>query len=188
MENNKQVTFSTVSELRKRAREHILKGAVTPDYQGNVEMACKILNEALATEIVCMLRYTAHYYLAEGLHAKAVSEEFKEHASEEQEHANWLAKRIRELGGKPDFNPATLLSRSHAEYQEGKTLMEMVQENLIAERIAIESYGEMIRYFGEQDPTSRRVLEKILEVEEEHAEDMAGFLATIDPRQKPKEG
>jgi bacterioferritin len=187
MENNKQPFLSSVQELRRRAREHILKGAVTPDYQGDVQLAAKILNEALATELVCVLRYTSHHYLAEGLHAKAVADEFKEHADEEQEHANWIAARIRQLGGKPDFNPATLLSRSHAEFQEGKNLIEMVKEDLIAERIAIESYGEMIRYFGDKDPTSRRLLEKILAVEEEHAEDMASILSTIDPRQAPKQ-
>jgi bacterioferritin len=181
-----QKFFTDVTELRKRAREHILKGAVTPDYVGDLKTSIKVLNEALATEIVCVLRYRSHHYMAEGIHAKAVAAEFMEHAVEEQSHADWIATRIRQLGGKPEFNPAGLLSKSHSEYQEGETLTEMVKEDLIAERVAIESYKEMIHYFAEKDPTTRRLLEKILEVEEEHAEDMASILSTLNPAGKPK--
>jgi bacterioferritin len=180
MEKQANGTFLTdVTELRRRAREHILKGAVTPDY--------KVLNEALATELVCVLRYKSHYYMAEGIHAKTVAAEFLEHSKEEETHANWIAARMRQLGGKPDFNPAGLLSRSHAEYKEGETLVEMVKEDLIAERITIESYREMIQYFGDKDPTTRRLLESILAQEEEHAEEMSSILSTLDPRKAPAE-
>jgi bacterioferritin len=184
---NTKPFLTDVKELRRRAREHILKGAVTPDYRGDVKVACEILNDALATEIVCVLRYKNHHYMAEGIDAKPIAAEFLEHAGEEEQHAAWIAARIRQLGGKPDFNPANLLTRSHAEYQTGDSLVEMVKEDLIAERIAIESYNEMISYFAEKDPTSRRLLEKILEQEEEHAEDMASILSTLDPRKGPKD-
>jgi bacterioferritin len=180
--------FTDITELRRRAREHILKGAVTPDYKGKTELAVKLLNEALATELVCVLRYRSHHYMAEGINAKPVAAEFMEHAVEEQQHADWIAARIRQLGGKPEFNPAGLLTRSHAEYKEGDTLVDMVKEDLIAERIAIESYSEMINYFEGKDHTTRRLLETILAQEEEHAEDMASILSTLDPTKKPKEG
>lgn len=180
-----QPFLTDVIELRRRAREHILNGAVTEDYSLDLDTTIKLLNEALATELVCVLRYKSHYYMAEGIHAKAVAAEFLEHSQEEEEHAGWIATRMRQLGGKPDFNPAGLLTRSHAEFQEGDTLVEMVQEDLIAERIAIESYREMIQYFGDKDPTTRRLLETILAQEEEHAEDMSSILSTLDPRKSP---
>jgi bacterioferritin len=159
------------------------RGAVTPAYRGDVEVAVKLLNEALATEIVCVLRYRRHYFMATGIHSQAVAAEFMEHAEQEQEHADKIAERIRQLGGAPDFNPEGLLSRSHAQYAEGNSLIDMIKEDLIAERIAIESYTEMIRYFGDNDPTSRRLMESVLEQEEEHADDMATLLEALDPRE-----
>ena len=179
--------LTDIKEIQRRAREHVEKGAVTSAYKGDVETAIKLLNEALATEIVCTLRYRRHHYMATGIHSQAVADEFMEHAKEEQQHADWIAERIRQLGGAPDFNPEGLLTRSHAQYAEGNSLVDMIKENLIAERIAIESYLEMIRYFGNDDPTSRRLVEKVLEQEEEHADDMATLLETLDPRQ-PGEG
>ena len=181
--NPKQPFLSDIQEIRRRAREHVEKGAVTPAYKGDVAIAVKLLNEALATEIVCTLRYRRHYYMASGIHSQAVADEFMEHAKQEQEHADWIAERIRQLGGAPDFNPQGLVTRSHAQYAEGGSLIDMIKEDLIAERIAIESYLEMIRYYGDTDPTSRRLMEKILAVEEEHADDMATLLETLDPRQ-----
>jgi bacterioferritin len=169
-----------VEELRRRAREHIMQGAVTPSYEGDLQTAIQILNDALATEIVCTLRYRNHYYMAQGIHSKAVADEFHEHWQEEEEHADWLAQRVRELGGVPDFNPANLLTRSHSEYQEGETLVDLIKEDLIAERIAIESYREIIRYFDVHDPTSRRLFEKILAKEEEHADDLQSLLVALD--------
>jgi bacterioferritin len=175
--------LTDIKELQRRAREHVEKGAVTPAYRGDVETAVKLLNEALATEIVCVLRYRRHHYMAAGIHSQAVADEFMEHAREEQEHADRIAERIRQLGGAPDFNPEGLLTRSHAQYAEGNSLLDMIKEDLIAERIAIESYMEMIRYFGDNDPTSRRLMEDVLEQEEEHADDMATLLESLDPRQ-----
>ena len=183
MEQKPTPFLSDIQEIRRRAREHVEKGAVTPAYKGDVAIAVKLLNEALATEIVCTLRYRRHYYMASGIHSQAVADEFMEHAKQEQEHADWIAERIRQLGGAPDFNPQGLVTRSHAQYAEGGSLIDMIKEDLIAERIAIESYLEMIRYYGDTDPTSRRLMEKILAVEEEHADDMATLLETLDPRQ-----
>jgi bacterioferritin len=142
----------------------------------------RLLNEALATEIVCTLRYRRHYYMASGIHSQAVAAEFAQHAKEEEQHAAMIAERITQLNGAPDFNPVGLLMRSHAEYVEGRSLVDMIKEDLIAERIAIESYSEMTRYFGDRDPTSRRLMEQILEVEEEHADDMKTLLETLDVR------
>lgn len=175
-----------IEKLRQRAREHVLRGAVTESYEGDIEAAIKILNEVLATEIVCNLRYRNHYYMADGIQAQAVAEEFLEHAEEEQDHAERVAKRIRELGGTPDFNPEGLLTRSHSEYQEGKTLVEMIQEDLIAERIAVDSYREIIRYFSEHDPTSRRVMEHILAKEEEHAEELSSLISALQADEVPE--
>jgi bacterioferritin len=179
--------LSDIQEIRRRAREHVERGAITPAYRGDVETAVKLLNEALATEIVCTLRYRRHYYMASGIHYQAVADEFMEHAKDEQEHADRIAERIRQLGGAPDFDPQGLLTRSHAQYAEGDSLVDMIKEDLIAERIAIESYTEMIRYFGDRDPTSRRLMESILATEEEHADDMATLLDTLDPRE-PTDG
>jgi bacterioferritin len=170
--------LTDVQELRRRARQHIENGAVTEGYGGDLETSIKLLNEALATEIVCTLRYRYHYYMAKGIHAQPAQQEFLEHANEEQRHADSLAARIVQLGGKPDFNPDILSGRSHAEYVEGDTLEEMLREDLVAERVAIESYTEMVRYFGDKDTTSRRLLESILAVEEEHAEDLVTLLET----------
>jgi bacterioferritin len=179
--------LSDVSELRRRARQHIEEGAVTGNYAGDRETIIKILNEALATEIVCVLRYKRHYFMAQGIHSDPIAQEFLQHANEEQGHADQLADRITQLGGSPNFNPDGLTSRSHSEYVEGANLLEMIKEDLIAERIAIESYTEMIRYVGDNDITTRRMLESILAVEEEHADDLASFLADMDKDWKTRD-
>jgi bacterioferritin len=173
-----------VNELRRRARRHIENGAVTEGYKGNRETVIKLLNEALATEIVCVLRYKHDYFMAVGIHADPVSAEFNEHAKEEQAHADMLAGRITQLGGNPDLNPEGLRSRSHSEYIVRNSLVDMIRENLIAERIAVDSYSQIIKYIGDSDPTTRRMLEEILAKEEEHAEDLADLLATLDPTEK----
>ena len=164
--------LTDIKELRRRARSHIVQGAITAAYRGDRETVLRLLNEALATELVCVLRYKRHYYMASGIHAQAVAAEFLEHASEEQTHADLIAERISQLGGEPDLNPEGLLTRSHSEYVEGDDLVDMIKEDLVAERIAIDSYSEMIRYIAEDDPTTRRMLEGILATEEEHAEDL----------------
>ena len=168
--------LTDIKTLRERARKHIENGAVTAGYSGDRETAVKLLNEALATEIVCVLRYKRHYFMASGIHAESVAAEFLEHPNEEQGHADSIAQRIVQLKGEPNFNPEGLLSRSHAEYVEGTSLTEMIKEDLVAERIAIDSYREMITYFGSDDPTSRRLMEEILAVEEEHADDLVSLL------------
>lgn len=173
-----------VEELRRRARQHIENGAVTDDYRGRRETVIRILNEALATELVCVLRYKHDAAMAVGIHADPVATEFEEHAREEQGHADLIAARITQLGGEPDFNPDGLRSRSHSEYVVRTSLVDMIRENLVAERIAIDSYARMIRYVGDDDPTTRRMLEEILAKEEEHAEDLADLLATLDPTEK----
>ena len=170
-----------IQALRERARQHISQGAITPDYQLDRQQSIRILNEALATELVCTLRYQFHYFMATGIHSQAVKEEFKEHAREEQEHAERIAERIKQLGGKPEMNPAMLTDLSHSEYREGNTLADMIREDLIAERIAVESYREMIRYFGERDPTSRVMMEEILAKEEEHADELTDLLFAVEP-------
>src|ERR1043166_492185 len=156
--------------IRRRAERKIEEGAVTESYRGDVEHTISILNEALATEIVCVLRYMHHYFMATGVHGSSVADEFKEHADAEREHADKIAERIQQLGGKPDFNPKSLLERSASQYVEGETLGDMIREDLIAERMVIEVYTDMIRYFGDKDPTTRVMLEKILSDEEEHAD------------------
>ena len=171
--------LSDIQTLRKRAREHIAQGAVTPGYHADREVVLRLLNEALATEIICMLRYKRHYFMAKGIHAEGVAAEFLEHATEEQAHADQIAARIVQLGGAPDFSPDGLATRSHAEYVEGDTLEEMIREDLVAERIAIDSYREIIAYLGENDPTSRRLMEEILAKEEEHADDLANLLEDL---------
>lgn len=168
--------LTDIKTLRERARKHIENGAVTQGYTADRETVVKLLNEALATEIVCVLRYKRHYFMASGIHAEGVAAEFLEHANDEQGHADQIAQRIVQLQGEPNFNPEGLLMRSHAEYVEGNSLTEMIQEDLVAERIAIDSYREMITYFGNDDPTSRRMLEEILAVEEEHADDLVSLL------------
>jgi bacterioferritin len=168
--------LTDVQTLRKQAREHINEGAVTAGYTADRETVLKLLNEALATEIVCVLRYRRHYFMARGINSKSIAAEFLIHANEEQAHADLIAERIVQLGGEPDFSPDSLTSRSHAEYVEGNTLMDMIKENLVAERIAIDSYREMIQYLGDQDPTTSRMLEGILAMEEEHADDLVDVL------------
>jgi len=168
--------LSDIKTLRERARRHIEQGAVTESYQGDLATVLKLLNEALATEIVCVLRYRRHYFMATGIAADSVAEEFLQHANEEQGHADQIAARIVQLNGEPNFNPDGLSGRSHAEYVEGRNLIDMVKEDLVAERIAIDSYREMINYIGDRDTTTKRMLEGILAVEEEHADDMAGLL------------
>ena len=171
-DKEKKSVTSDVAEIRRRARANVEDGAVTDAYRADRETVLKLLNESLATEIVCVLRYKRHYYMASGIHAQTAANEFLEHANMEQQHADRLAERIIQLGGEPDLNPDTLTSRSHAEYVEGSTVAEMLRENLVAERIAIESYTEFIRYLGDNDPTTRRLLEDILASEEEHADDL----------------
>jgi len=168
-----------IQEIRRRAREHMEKGAVTEGYKADRETVLRVLNEALATEIVCVLRYKRHYYMAAGIHAQAVAEEFLQHANEEQGHADMIAERITQLNGEPNLNPDSLTSRSHSQYVEGKSLLDMIREDLVAERIAVESYGEIIRYLGNDDSTSRIMMEKILAMEEEHADDMKKLLETL---------
>ena len=168
--------LTDVKTLRERARKHIEEGPVTEGYAADRDTVVKLLNEALATEIVCVLRYKRHYYMATGINAPAVAAEFLEHANDEQGHADRLAERIVQLGGEPNFSPEGMLSRSHSEYVEGKNLMDMIKEDLVAERVAIDSYSEMIRYIGEKDPTTRRLLEDLLSVEENHADDLRDLL------------
>ena len=177
-----------VEEIRKRAAQKIEDGAVTNTYEGDVEQTISILNEALATEIVCVLRYMHHYFMATGVHAMAVRDEFKEHADAEREHADKIAERIQQLGGKPDFNPASLVQRSASQYAEGKSLSDMIKEDLIAERIVIEVYQQMIRHFADHDPTTRVMIEEILSDEEEHASDLSDLLFITDPRSGETEG
>ncbi len=171
--------LTDIATIRARARKHIEDGAVTAGYQADRPTVIKLLNEALATELVCILRYKRHYFMASGINADAVAQEFLQHANEEQMHADQIAARIVQLKGEPNFNPEGLLTRSHAEYVEGDNLVDMIKEDLVAERIAIDSYGEMIRYIGDKDPTTRRMLEGILAMEEEHADDLASLLEEL---------
>ena len=175
----KQPFLTDIQTLRARAREHIEKGAVTAGYRADRETVVKLLNEALATEIVCVLRYRRHHFMAEGMNAEPVAAEFLVHANEEQQHADQIAARIVQLNGEPNFSPEGLLARSHAEYVEGKDLVDMIKEDLVAERVAIDSYREMIEYIGERDTTTKRMLEGILAMEEEHADDLVGMLADL---------
>ena len=179
--------LSDIRELRQRARREIENGAVTSAYKGDRETVVQILNQALATELVCVLRYKRHHFTAKGIHSQAVAEEFLTHAEEEQQHADQIAERIVQLDGEPDFSPDGLLTRSHTEYDDSESLTSMLRENLIAERIAIESYSEIIRYLGDDDPTSRRMLEEILAKEEEHAEDMKTLLEAVGKEEKQRE-
>ena len=171
--------LSDIKQIRDRARKHMEKGAVTDAYKADLDTVLRLLNEALATEIVCVLRYKRHQFTAKGLSAQSVADEFAEHAAEEQDHADKIAQRIVELGGDPNFSPEGLTSRSHSEYVAGETLTEMIKEDLVAERIAIESYSEIIRFLGDNDTTSRRLMEEILAKEEEHAEDMLTLIERV---------
>jgi bacterioferritin len=172
--------LTDIQTLRQRARQAIEEGAVTQGYEADREAVCRVLNEALATEIVCVLRYKRHYFMAEGIAAESVKAEFLEHANEEQAHADRLAERIVQLGGEPDLNPANLVSKSHAEYVEGDSLVDMIKEDLIAERIAIESYREIVAWLGKADSTTRRMMEEILASEEEHADDLVSLLRGME--------
>src|SRR5581483_8966849 len=175
-ESNKQPFLTDVQELRKRARSSLDKGAVTPDYQGDVKQNIHVLQSVLATEIVCVLRYTMNAVAASGISSDSVKDEFDEHAKEEQGHMRAVAERINQVGGTPNFNPEGLAMRSASQYTEGANLVEMIKENLVAERIACEHYRELIRYFGDKDPTTRVMMEGILTNEEEHANDMHDLL------------
>jgi len=174
-----ETTLSDVSTLRKQARAHIDQGAVTAGYAADRSEVLKLLNDALATELVCVLRYRRHHFMARGLHAKSTADEFLVHSNEEQGHADELAQRIVQLGGEPDFSPDSLSGRSHAEYIAGASLVDMIKEDLVAERIAIDSYRELIAYIGHQDPTTSQMLKGILAVEEEHADELADLLVGL---------
>ena len=171
-----QPFMTDIQTLRARARQHIEQGAVTQGYSADRDTVIRLLQEALATEIICVLRYKRHYFMASGINAQSVAQEFLQHATEEQMHADQIAQRIVQLGGAPNFSPEGLSTRSHSEYIEGESLLDMIKEDLVAERVAIDSYREMIRYFGNDDPTTRRLMESILAVEEEHAEDLVTLL------------
>src|SRR5579864_8980504 len=174
--------LSDIKQIRDRARKHMEKGAVTEGYKADLETVLRLLNEALATEVVCVLRYKRHQFMATGMNAQSVAQEFAEHAAEEQSHADQIAERITQLGGQPNFNPEGLQMRSHSEYKEGGSLVEMIKEDLVAERIAIETYSEMIRYFADNDPTTRRLMEEILAKEEEHADDMRVLIQNLEKK------
>jgi bacterioferritin len=178
MNDGKTPFLTDVKTLRERARQHLSRGVVTTTYAGDVGKTIEILQAVLATEIVCVLRYTMHAIAATGISSDSVKEEFAQHAKEEQEHMRAVAERINQLGGKPNFNPEGLASRSASQYVEGDNLIDMIKENLIAERIAIDHYRELIRYFGDNDPATRVMLEEILTVEEEHANDMQDLLVS----------
>jgi bacterioferritin len=171
--------LTDVKQLRDNARKNMDKGSVTEGYKANVQQVLKVLNDVLATELVCVLRYRRHYYMAQGINSDSVKAEFLQHANEEQQHADWVAERITQLGGEPDFSPDTLVARSASEYVEGKTLVDMIKEDLVAERIAIQTYSEIIRWLGDKDPTSKILIEQINKVEEEHANDMLDLLTKM---------
>jgi bacterioferritin len=170
---------SDLKKIRDRARAHMEAGAVTEGYKADRVQVLAVLNEVLATEIVCVLRYKRHFFMARGINAESVKAEFLQHATDEQQHADWIAERIVQLNGEPNFNPQGLSSRSHSEYQEGSDLIEMIKEDLVAERIAVQSYAEIARWLGENDPTTRRLIEEILKMEEEHADDLANMLTKV---------
>jgi bacterioferritin len=174
--------LSDINEIRRRARQNIEKGAVTAGYKADLQRVIAVLNEVLATELVCVLRYKRHYFTASGINAQAVAAEFLQHANEEQGHADSVAQRIVQLGGSPNLNPEGLATRAHSQYDEKESLVDMIREDLVAERIAIESYSEIIRWLGSDDPTTRSLIESILKVEEEHADDLATLLETLQPK------
>lgn len=178
--------LTDIQTLRKRARQRIDEGSVTAGYAADREIVLKLLNDSLATELVCVLRYRRHHFMARGIHSHGAAQEFLQHSNEEQGHADQIAERIVQLGGAPDFAPDGLLSRSHAEYVEGDSLVSMIKENLVAERIAIDSYRDIVQYLGEKDPTTRRMMEGILAVEEEHADDLADLLVAFPEKSEAK--
>ena len=171
--------LTDLKRIRENARKNMDKGAVTEGYKADRAQVLKVLNDVLATELVCVLRYKRHYYMAQGISSDSVKAEFLQHANEEQQHADWVAERITQLGGEPDFSPSTLAGRSASEYVEGKTLVDMIKEDLIAERIAIQTYQEIIRWLGDGDPTTKILIEQINKVEEEHANDMLDLLTKM---------
>lgn len=173
---------SDIQKIRERARSRMEDGAVTAGYKADRARVIEVLNQALATEIVCTLRYRRHFFAAKGIHSESVKQEFLAHAKEEQDHADWIAERISQLGGTPDFDPDGLTSRSHSEYVEGTDLASMIREDLVAERVAIEIYSETVRWLSERDPTTRKLIEEILKAEEEHANDMVDLLARVAPQ------
>jgi len=174
-----QPFLSDIQEIRRKAHEDIMQGAVTPGQESGAEKSVEVLNRVLASELVCVLRYQRHYYMAQGIHAEVVKKEFLEHWHDEQEHVDRVAERIIQLNGEPDFDPKELLSRAVSEYKGGDSLIPMIEEDLVAERIVIMWYGELIRFFGESDPTTRRIMEDLLAEEEEHAEDLASLLINM---------
>ena len=180
--------IADVETIREHARRHMENGAVTEAYLAEPGRTIELLNAALATELVCVLRYRHHHFMATGIHRDAAAREFKEHADNEQQHADLLAERIHQLGGVPQMNPASLTSRSYSRYVEGESLEEMIREDLVAERVVIEVYSEMIRYFGDRDITTRRLLESLLEDEEEHADDMSELLYLVNPSSGETQG
>lgn len=187
----KNTSLTDIPALRKRARQHLDEGAVTSSYVADRAVVLKVLNESLATELVCVLRYRRHHFMARGIHSQAVAAEFLQHSNEELGHADQIAERIVQLGGEPDFAPSGLTGRSHAEYVEGRSLLDMIKEDLVAERIAIDSYRDFIQYLGDHDSTTRRMMEGILAVEEEHADDLADLLESFpadsaDAKRSPK--
>ena len=171
--------LTDVKKIRERARQNMESGAVTDGYKANRKQVIKVLNDVLATELVCVLRYKRHYFMADGINSESVKAEFLQHAGDEQQHADWIAERITQLNGEPNFNPEGLAERSHSEYAEGSNLVEMIKEDLIAERIAVESYSEIVRWLGDDDSTTRKLIEDILKMEEEHANDMKDLLARV---------
>jgi len=171
--------LTDIKKVRENARKHMEKGSVTEGYKADREQVLKVLNDVLATEIVCVLRYKRHYYMAQGISSDSVKAEFLQHANEEQQHADWVAERITQLGGEPDFSPRGIADRAHSEYVEGKSLVDMIKEDLVAERIAIQSYSEIIRLLGDADPTTKILIEQINKVEEEHANDMLDLLTKM---------
>jgi bacterioferritin len=168
-----------IEGIRRRAREKMEQGSVTASYQADPAKVIDVLNEVLATEIVCTLRYKNHFYMAQGIHGQTVADEFLEHAREEESHADQVAKRITELGGEPNLDPRGLATRAHAEYKACARLDDMIREDLVAERIAVQTYSEIVRWLGDNDPTSRRMMEEILAKEEEHADDLAKLLVQL---------
>ncbi len=181
-----KTVLTDITTLRKRARQHIEQGAVTAGYDADRPTVLKLLNDSLATEIICVLRYRRHYFMAKGIHSKGIADEFLVHSNEEQGHADLIAERIVQLGGAPNFSPDGMSKRSHSEYVEADSLAQMIKENVVAERIAIDTYREIIQYIGDKDPTTRRMLESILAVEEEHADEMADLLENFATENSPK--
>lgn len=175
--------LSDIATIRRRARAEIEKGPITAGYKADLKRVITVLNEVLATEIVCVLRYKRHYFTASGIHAQSVAQEFLQHANEEQQHADSVAQRIVQLGGSPNLNPEGLATRSHSQYDEEESLVGMIREDLVAERIAIQSYAEIVRWLGTDDPTTRTLIEGILRVEEEHADDLRTLLEKMDTEQ-----